>query len=122
MAKEISTLTISGIFNFPSSAPYLTRKFGASSTTEDVADKNYSSGTQNIGTTDETLPLDDIATPKRVWIKNNGATAVLVGADGTNYPISIAPLSQAYFGFNGAAVHCKSVTTANDIEFFIGGV
>lgn len=122
MAKELSILTISGTFTFPAATPTVTRKFGASSLTEDVADKNYSSGTQNIGMTDETLPLGDVTTPKRVWAKVNGTFPVRFSADGTNYPVEIAPASQAYFGFNGAAVHAKAIGGASDIEFFIGGV
>lgn len=90
-----------------------TLKFDFPSTYLDVAGNNGVENIADIGTSDETLALGDISTIGLVAMKNLDATNyILLGSDGTNYPIKLKP-GEPFFGrWNGAAIHAKSNTAS----------
>lgn len=117
-----ATITIKGQFA-PGNPQTFSELFGVSSLGETVVDTNYSKGTPTIGTSDETLPLGDVAVPKRLWVQNLGAFPVRfrAGSSGT-YDCECLAGSQIYTNWNGAAVHAIAIGGASQIRFFIGGV
>lgn len=85
-----------------------------------VAGSYYSNGIVSIGTADESLPLADVGTIGFVCIKNLDATNfVLIGADGTNYPLKLLPGEECKTRWNGAAVHAKADTAACKVAYLI---
>jgi hypothetical protein len=107
MANEV---TVSGSLVFTANGQNLSLVAGgvAYSPTEVEA----AAGIATVGTSDETLALGDISAPGWVIIKNLDATNfVLLGSDGTSYPIKILPGQTVGPVFwNAAAVHVKADT------------
>lgn len=98
----------------------LTQTFGYSGLLLDVAGTDCVKVTQTVGTSDETIPLGDVGTIGRVFIRNHDATNyVTAGADDTNQPVKVLPGDQIITGWNGAAVHVKANTAPCFCEIFI---
>ena len=85
-----------------------------------VSGKHYVRKTQTIGTTDETLDLGDIGTIGVVVLTNQDATNyILIGPDGSSYPIRLKPGEGFPFRWNGAAIHAKANSAPCDLEQLI---
>lgn len=119
MAAEL-TVSISGNFT-RATVPLVNELFGVFGSTLTIVGNNFIAGTQNIGTSNETLPLGDVSTDiGAVWIKNNDATNyVTAGADSTNQPIRVKAGMQSFTGWNGSSVNVKANTAACNIQFII---
>ncbi len=86
----------------------------------DQNDDKYVRGTQNIGTSEETLGEGDIANPGYLIIQNLDATNyVEVGALTTEYSVKLQAGEIAMFRVNGTSVFCKADTAACDVEYFL---
>jgi hypothetical protein len=73
---------------------------------------------KQFSTTDYTFDKGNVATIGRVFIRNLDSTnAVIIGSDGTNYPIKIKPLSYGEFEWNAANVHGKSLAGTPYVEY-----
>lgn len=72
-----------------------------------------------LSTTDTNLNKGNIGTIGFVYLKNmDGTNSILVGADGVNYPITLAP-GNWMFVFSMAAVHVKSSAGTPNIEYLL---
>lgn len=90
------------------------------STYFDVSGSVGNKQVQAIGTSDEVLPLGDVATIGYVMLKNLDATNyILVGSDGTLYPIRLKPGEVALMRWNEAAIHAKANTAICNLEYTI---
>lgn len=49
----------------------------------------------SVGTTDETIPLGDITTPKQVMVKLISGDLLRIGLDGTTYPFELVDLDES---------------------------
>jgi hypothetical protein len=86
----------------------------------DVAGSVGLQNIQNIGTTDETLTLGDVATNGFLLIHNLDATNYITfGSDGSSYPIKLKATEFGLIRFNGAAIHAKANTAACDLEYIL---
>jgi hypothetical protein len=86
----------------------------------DVTGENAIKATKQLTTTDVTLDKGYIGTIGRVFILNLDTTnAVLVGVNGTDYPIKVKPSSHAQWDANAADVHAKSAAGTPDIEYLL---
>ncbi len=86
----------------------------------DVAGTHTSSGTQSIGTGDETVALIDVATVGYVFLKNTDATNfITVGPDGSSYPIKLKPGEFVVVRWNAAAIHAKADTATCILQYMI---
>lgn len=66
-------------------------------------------------TFDDTGLAGDAGTPPATGVDN----VILVGANGTSYPIQLKGEDFALFRFNGAAVHAKANTIAAKLEYIL---
>lgn len=115
MANE---LTITTSLTFVKGNAQTTRNSGSASVT--VSGTAYTTGVQSIGTSDETLSLDEIVTPGYLLLHNLNATNfILVGADGSSYPVKLKAGEWGMFRFNGAAIHAKADTGACLLEYYL---
>jgi hypothetical protein len=88
------------------------------SSTIDVTGQNAIKAVKQFSTTDYNFDKGNVVTIGRVFIRNLDATnSVIIGADGTNYPIKVKPLSFGDFEWNAAAVHGKSVAGTPYVEY-----
>ena len=88
----------------------------------DVAGSNYVTGTLATSTSDATIDDGDIGTLGWVVLLNLSTTAsenILVGDDGTNYPVIMEPGEPAIFRCNGGTVHVKSSTGTPSVEYLL---
>jgi hypothetical protein len=77
----------------------------------------------SVGTTDETIPLGDITTPKQVMVKLISGDAVRVGLDGTTYPFRLTDADEAMLlrlDVEGI-VETSTVTTVADAASSLSG-
>ena len=85
-----------------------------------ISGSYHVSGVQNVGTSDETIALGDIATNGWCYFKNLDSTNfVTLGADGSSYPIKLKAGEAAVLRWNGAAVHVKADTASCKVEYGI---
>lgn len=86
--------------------------------TVDVTGFNAIKAVKQFSTTDWTFDKGNVATIGRVFIRNlDGTNAVVIGSDGTNYPVKVKPLSFGDFEWNAAAVHGKSLAGTPYVEY-----
>ena len=116
MANELK-LNISS-FNFrKTDAPTISVSASASITVSGVHAVHAS---QNIGTTDETLDIAAVGTIGFVYFKNlDDTNFILIGEDGSSYPIKLMPGEIAVMRWSAAAIHAKSDTAACDLEYAV---
>ena len=75
---------------------------------------------QNIGTGDETLDIAAVGTIGFVYFKNlDDTNFILIGEDGSSYPIKLMPGEIAVMRWSAAAIHAKSDTAACDLEYAV---
>ena len=55
----------------------------------------FASNAIEVGTTDETIPLGDVTTPKQVMVKLVSGDSVKIGLDGTTYPFELVNADEA---------------------------
>lgn len=73
---------------------------------------------QNIGTSDEVLNLGDLSTIGWVLLRNLDATNyIIVGSDGTLYPIKLKAGEFTFCRWNAAAIHAKANTASCNLEY-----
>lgn len=86
-------------------------------------DVSGTSGIQNeisVGITDETLALGDITTIGWVYMKNLDPTNfIIVGSDGTLYPLKLKPGEPMFVRWNAAAIHVKANTAPCNMEYVL---
>src|ERR1043166_6864209 len=83
-----------------------------------VSASPLSQGVQNIPTTDATLDLNAIGTIGYVYVRNLDATNyIIIGSDGSAYPLKLKAGEWAVFRWNAAAIHVKANTAACDVEY-----
>lgn len=68
--------------------------FHASNQANSIAEQ-FTTLASTIGTTDETVVLGDIITPKLVAIKLISGASLLIGLDGTNYPFRLVAANES---------------------------
>ncbi len=85
-----------------------------------VSGTHFIGNSQSIGTGDETLALGDVATNGYVFFKNTDPTNfIIIGADGSSYPIKLKPGEFAVMRWNGAAIHAKADTATCILQYTI---
>ena len=90
------------------------------SSTIDVTGFNAIKATKQLSTSDYNFDKGNVGTIGRVFVLNLDTTNnVIVGADGTNYPIKIKPGSFFCGEWNAAAVHAKSSAGTPYIDYVI---
>jgi len=73
---------------------------------------------KQFSTSDYAFDKGNVATIGRVFIRNlDTSNAIIIGSDGTNYPIKIKPLSYGEFDWNAANVHGKSLAGTPYVEY-----
>lgn len=87
----------------------------------DVAGSAGNKQVQAIGITDEVLVLGDVSSIGYVALKNLDATnSIIVGSDGTLYPIILRPNGGwAIVEWNAAAIHAKANVAICNLEYTI---
>lgn len=72
----------------------------------------------SVATSDASLAKGGVSTIGYVYLRNLDATNyILIGADGTNYPIKLKPGEQAAFPWNDTNVHAKANTAACNLQY-----
>jgi len=90
------------------------------SETIDVSGNHFVRESKAASTSDGTLPLGGVTTPGEFYFYNKDATNyILIGADGSSYPIKLKPAEAARGRWNGAAVHFKSGAGTPVLDYFI---
>jgi hypothetical protein len=85
-----------------------------------VTGNNMIHQTKAAATTDATLPLGAIATLGQCYFKNTDNTNnILIGIDGTTYPIQLSPGEDARCRINGSAIHFKSNAGTPLLEYLL---
>lgn len=85
-----------------------------------VSGLDYSAGTQTIGTSQESLPLGEVATVGWVWLKNHDATNFITyGTITGQLGQKLKPGEKVYFRAANNVVYVKADTAACVVEFII---
>ena len=88
------------------------------SSTIDVAGQEAIKAVKQFSTSDWTFDKGNVGTIGRVFIRNlDDTNAVVIGSDGTNYPVKVKPGSFGDFEWNAAAVHGKSSAGTPYVEY-----
>lgn len=83
----------------------------------DVAADPLVQEVQSIGTTDTVIDLGGIGTIGYVFFHNLDPTNyIVIGSDGTLYPLKLKPLEFGMARWNAAAMHAKANTAACLLE------
>ncbi|MGW8177227.1 MAG: hypothetical protein ACWGQW_00300 [bacterium] len=89
--------------------------------TIDVSGDSYTSGVQNIGTTEESLTLvPDLTTPGFVILTNLDATNyVEIGSTTGVYDIKLKPGESVLYRHNSSTIYAKANTAAINLEYTV---
>lgn len=95
--------------------------FAKSGVRIDVTDKNYTSKTQAVGTSEEALSLGDVATPGYILIFNKDSTNYVSVRSGTGAAnlIKVPAGGVALFNCEASAPYVVANTAAVDIEYLL---
>ena len=89
-------------------------------TSVDVSGSGMVRLTKAAATGDATLALGGITTIGQFYFHNcDDTNNILIGADGSSYPLELKPGEDARGRWNGAAVHFKSNAGTPLLEYFL---
>ena len=116
MANELShTLSIAYSKGTPSDI--ISRSESTQSTISGTA---WESGRQTIGTTEETLSLNDVTSVGYVYVRNMDATNyVQIGTTTAQYSIKLPAGKDCWFYANGNTLYIKANTAACDVVYLV---
>jgi hypothetical protein len=116
MANELQ-ISVNGSYNKNGAADIFN---GSAQVT--ITSNAITGGIISIGTGDEVIGLGDIGTIGYVFFKNlDAVNFVVVGNNGSDYPLKLKAGESCLVRWNAAAIHAKADTAACNLQFKLIG-